>query len=81
MGYDAIDQNICLEVLGTIMCSIARGQRPSAIEHLIVPSTEGQIFRSIASSPIKELFYYLIKHTMNNHFFKSFPFLFKKFMG
>ena len=41
MGVDAIDQSICPEVLGMTKCSIARGQRPNAIEHLVIPSTEG----------------------------------------
>ena len=43
MGVDAIDQTICPEVLGMTKCSIARGQRPNAIEHWVIPSTEGQI--------------------------------------
>jgi hypothetical protein len=29
------------------------GQRPNAIEHLVIPSTEGHIVWSIASTPIK----------------------------
>ena len=43
MGVDVIDQSICPEMLG----------RPNAIEHLVIPSTEGQIVWSIASTPIK----------------------------
>jgi hypothetical protein len=53
MGMDAIDQTICPEVLGMTKCSIARGQRLNAIEHLVIPRTEGQIVWSIASTPIK----------------------------
>ena len=49
MGDEAIDQNICPSVLGTIKCSIALGRWPRAIEHLIVPSTSRQMFWSIAS--------------------------------
>ena len=39
MGADAIDQTIC--------------RWPHAIEHLVIPSTEGHIVWSIASTPIK----------------------------
>ena len=53
MGVDAIDQTVCPEVQGTTKCSIAGGQPPNAIEHLVIPSTEGQIVWSIASTPIK----------------------------
>jgi hypothetical protein len=49
MGVDAIDQTICPEVQGMTKCSIAWGQRPNAIEHLVIPSTEGQIVWSIVS--------------------------------
>ena len=40
MGVDAIDETICPEVLGMTKCSIAWGQRPNAIEHLVIHSTE-----------------------------------------
>ena len=69
MGVDAIDQTICPSVLGMTKCSIAFGICPSvlgmtkcsiafghlphAIEHLVIPSTSGQIVWSIASTPIK----------------------------
>ena len=53
MGVDAIDQTICPSVMGMIKCSIAFGRWPHAIEHLVIPSTSGQIDWSIASTPIK----------------------------
>jgi hypothetical protein len=53
MGVDAIDQTNCPEVLGMNKCSIAWGERPNAIEHLVIPSNEGHIVWSIASTPIK----------------------------
>jgi hypothetical protein len=56
MGVDAIDQTICPEMLGMTKCSIASGQPmppPHAIEHLVIPSTSGQIAWSIASTPIR----------------------------
>jgi hypothetical protein len=53
MGVDAIDQTICPSVLGMTKCSIAFGRWPHAIEHLVIPSTSGQIDWSIASTPIK----------------------------
>ena len=48
MGVDAIDQTICAgnDQFGQL---------------LVTPSTEGQIVWSIASTPIKKLFYFLIK--------------------
>jgi hypothetical protein len=52
MDVDAIDQTICPEVLG-MTYNTWRGQRPNAIEHMVIPSTEGQIVWSIASTPIK----------------------------
>ena len=51
MGVDAIDQTICPSVLGMTNCSIA-GRWPHAIEHLVIPSTSGQIAWSIAFTPI-----------------------------
>jgi hypothetical protein len=53
MGVDAINQTIRPEMLGMTKCSIAWSQRPNAIEHLVITSTEGQIVWSIASTPIK----------------------------
>jgi hypothetical protein len=53
MGVDAIDQTICPSVLGMTKCSIAFGRWPHAIEHFVIPSTEGQIVWSIESIPIK----------------------------
>ena len=53
MDVDAIDKAIYPEVLEMTKCSIAWGQRPNAMEHLVIPSTEGQIVWSIASTPIK----------------------------
>jgi hypothetical protein len=43
MGVDAIDQTICPSVLGMTKCSIAFGRWSHAIEHLVIPSTSGQI--------------------------------------
>ena len=37
-GVDAIDQTICPEVQGMTNYSIAWGQRPNAIEHLVIPT-------------------------------------------
>jgi hypothetical protein len=53
LGVDAIDQTICPSVLGMTKCSIAFGRWPHAIEHLVIPSTSGQIDWSIASTLIK----------------------------
>ena len=46
MGVDAIDQTICPPVLGMTKCSIAFGRWPHAIEHLVIPSTSGQIWNA-----------------------------------
>jgi hypothetical protein len=48
MGGDAIDQTIYPSMLGMTKCSIAFGRWPHAIEHLVIPSTSGQIDWSIA---------------------------------
>jgi hypothetical protein len=53
MAAGAIDWNICPEVLGMTNGSIARGHRPSAIKHLFIPRTSGQMFQSIAPETIK----------------------------
>jgi hypothetical protein len=53
MGVDTIDQTICPSVLGMTKCSITFARWPHAIENLVIPSTEGQIVWSIASTPIK----------------------------
>jgi hypothetical protein len=45
---DAIDETIYPSVLGMTKCSIAFGRWPHAIEHLVIPSTSGQIVSSIA---------------------------------
>jgi hypothetical protein len=45
---------ICPEVLGMTKCSIAFGHWPHAIEHLVIPSTSGQIVSSIAYAYIVE---------------------------
>jgi hypothetical protein len=52
MVAGAIDWNICPEVLGMTKGSIARGHRPSTIEPLVIPSTKGQMFQSIAPETI-----------------------------
>ena len=52
MGMDAIDQTICPSVLGMT-------NWPHAIEHLVIPSTEGQTVWSIASIPINCILLYL----------------------
>ena len=49
----AIDWNICPEVLGMTKGSIVRGHRASAIEHLVIPRSKGQMFQSIAPETIK----------------------------
>ena len=53
MVADAIDWNVCPAVLGMTKGSIARGNRPSAIEPLVIPRTKGHMFQSIAPETIK----------------------------
>jgi hypothetical protein len=60
MGVDAIDQTICPSVLGMTKCSIAFGHWPHAIEHLVIPSTSGQIDWSIAKFVLHVLEYYYL---------------------
>ena len=43
MLVDAIDHDICPEVLAMARCFIARVQQPSAVEHLAIPINEGQV--------------------------------------
>ena len=50
MGVDAIDETIYPSVLGMTKCSIAFGRWPHAIEHLVIPSTSGQIVSSMLAS-------------------------------
>ena len=56
MGVDAIDQTICPEVLGMTKCSIAWGQRPNAIEHLVFPAPEGKSFGLLHPYPLNNCF-------------------------
>ena len=49
MVTGAIDWHICPEVLGMTKGYCARGHRPSAIEHLVIPRTKGKMFQSIAA--------------------------------
>jgi len=53
MEVGAIVQNIWPEVIEMIKWTIAQGQRPNAIVHLIISIIEGQIFLTIATTSIK----------------------------
>jgi hypothetical protein len=57
MGVNAIDQTICPSVLGMTKCSIAFRRWPHAIEHLVIPSTSGQIDSHILSNDKRSWFY------------------------